>query len=400
MFKTTHLLLAAAIALAAVQNGLAQETPPKPLGAAVPSIASLFDQEPAGDPLPPALPPSTAPATPSIGDRAAILQSLPRPPDLPSSLFAPPQPRRFGFLRLDAPYFEVDPVLDDPRFAPPGWFGGAELQIVKPHVVNGLSGAVQNRMQRANGTSTTVALPSAPLGWAVSPRLFLGYRLPSGFGEFAIAYRHLGTGGSTGFQGPNGGANLSSRLAFDITDLDYSSRQLSCWPHGDMKWTIGVRFLDLFYDTHANQPFAQAAAGNGILQERRFNNLFGVGPHVAVDLAQKLGDSGWALTFRPDFSSTYDWIHDGFSARSTTLGSNGQPLFGETRFRGAQQSPMLNIQAGLRWQPSPNSPTRFFVGYQYERFFALERIPPFGNNPPSTGQLWDQGFVIQATIRF
>ncbi len=129
-------------------------------------------------------------------------------------------------MPVNTPYFVADPLLDGP-FPPPGWFAGAEIQVVKPHLFNHLKHDVQNSAQRTQGTSTTVALPSAPLDWTVAPCLFLGYRLPSGFGEFAVAYRYLATVGSTGVRGVDGPAILNSRLAFNMIDLDYSSRELN-----------------------------------------------------------------------------------------------------------------------------------------------------------------------------
>jgi hypothetical protein len=252
-------------------------------------------------------------------------------------------------------------------------------------------------------TSTTVALPSAKLDWTVSPRVFVGYRLPAGFGEFLLAYRHLGTDGSMGVRGPNGPAALNSRLAFDMIDFDYNSRELSYLPKWDMQWTLGLRTLFLFFDSRFNQPFDQAAAGNGIFQARNFNNLFGLGPHAALELAHRLGDSGWSLYLRGDFTGTFDWMHQGWSTRSTTLGPDGRPLLGQTLAFGHQAAPIINGQAGVTWRPSPSSGTRLFLGYQYEVFWDLDRVnnvltTPFNN--PSKGTLWDQGLVLQASINY
>jgi hypothetical protein len=368
MIKMTHLLLAGAVALALSDVGLAQDTPSMPL------------------PLPDA---------PAAGDGEAILQAL-HQPRIPASLFAPSPPPSSGFMPVDSPYFVRDPLLDSSQFPPPGWFAGAELQVLKPHLINRLSNTVQNPVQKASGTSTTVALPSAPLDWAVSPRVFLGYRLPSGFGEFAVTYRHLGTMGSEGVRGANGPATLNSRLAFDMIDFDYSSRELSLWPKCDMKWTFGLRVLTLFFDSRADQPFAQAAAGSGIFQAREYNNLVGLGPHAALELVRHLGASGWALCLNTDFSSEFNWSHQGFFTRSTTLGPAGRPLAGESFVFFHQGTSIVNVQAGVTWQPSRSSATRLFLGYQYERWFALEGVVDSGSH----GQLWDQGVVLQATIHF
>ena len=107
-----------------------------------------------------------------------------------------------------------------------------------------------------------------------------------------------------------------------------------------------------------------------------------------------------ALSFRTDLASLYDGSHVGFLTRSSTLGFNGLPLPGATRYFGAQDTPIVNVRAGITWQSSRNSAMRFFLGYQYEHFWALDRLPPTGNNPPSVGQVWDQGIILQATFHY
>jgi hypothetical protein len=393
MIKMTQRLLAGAVALALSDVCLAQDASPKPPDGASARLTSLVDEAFAQDSLPQALP-----GAPEVGSGGLLLKALPRPRDIPASMFTPPPPPSTEFLHVQAPYFERDRLLDGPTLQPAGWFTGLELQILKAHVQSGLSGTVANRAQKANGTSTLVALPTAALDWTVSPRVFLGYRLPSQFGEFLVAYRHLGTQGGGGVPGASG--VLNSRLAFDIVDFDYNSRELSLYPGCDMKWTIGIRSLFMSFDSRFTQPSGQAAAGNGIFQARDSNNIAGVGPHVALQLLQHLGHSGWSLGLKTDFASIYHDSHVGYSTESTTLGPDGRPLFGQTTHFATQDSPTINVQAGLSWQPAPQSPSRFFLGYQYEHFWALDRLPPTGNNPPSVGQVWDQGIVLQATFRY
>jgi hypothetical protein len=368
MIKPTQLLLAGTVALALCGVGHAQA------------------------PLPEAVP-GAAPA----GDTARVLESLPQPRDLPASLYAPPPPPRAGYFPVEAePYFVVDPLLDTPQLGFVGWFYGAELQVLKPHVVPGL----QRNVETQQTTPHNVALPSAPLNWTVAPRFFVGYRLPSGFGEFKVDERFLDTSGTTGLALRDGPSTLHSRLAFNMINLDYSSRELSLLPKWDMRWTLGAQILTLFYDSRDSQPLAQAAAGNHVLLARQSNNLGGGGPHVALELARKLGDSGWAFYVRTDFASDFQGSHVHFSTLSTTPGPNGRPQFGETGLFGTNATPFVSVRTGLTWQPSPQSAVRLFLGYQFERFWALNRLPFTGNNPPSTGQVWDQGIVMQATISY
>jgi hypothetical protein len=403
MIKKTHLqILAGAIALALPNVGVAQDTPPKPPVGVFVDYAAILAQD---------IPPDPLPAAPDAGVGGGVLQALPKPRNLPASLFAPPPPPSPGFLRVDAPYFVRDPLLDPPQLPSPGWFAGAEVQIVKPHLLPQLSNVVQPGKSIVNspnsgppmGTQRTVAVPSASLNWTVSPRVFVGYRLPSGFGEFMVAYRHLGTDGSGSVPAARGPAALNSRFAFDMIDFDYNSSEFSLWPTWDMRWTLGLRYLFLFFDSRFDQPFGQAAAGNGIFQARNFNNLFGLGPHAALELTRHLGDSGWSFYLRTDFAGTFDWVSQGYIAGFTTLGPNGRPLAGQTLAFGHQAAPIINGRAGVTWQPSPSSGTRLFLGYQYEYFWDLNRVPQSTGSPavpPSLGQFWDQGIVLQATFRY
>jgi hypothetical protein len=314
-------------------------------------------------------------------------------------------------LRVDAPYFQYDPLLDFSPPVRPGWFAGAELQIVKPHLIPGLINIVEPGKVIANsptsgppsGSQRTLAIRSAQLDWTVAPRVFLGYRFPSGFGEFMVDYRHLGTEGSGLTSAANGSAALNSRFAFDILDLNYNSREFALGPDWDMKWTFGLRQLFLFFDSRSSRPFDQAATGSGIFQGRNFNDLYGLGPHGALELSRHLGNSGWSLYARCDAAGTFDWTKQGFVAAFTTIGPHGRPLVGETRAFGHQAAPMINGQTGLTWRPSPASGVRLFVGYQYEVFWDLVRVSQSngsGFNLPSLGTFWDQGVVLQATINY
>ena len=123
--------------------------------------------------------PATAP--PAQPD---MLSSLPKPPDEPRSLFSPAVAE--GPPRAIVPdhYFEEDPLLDLPQLPAIGWFAGAEASLVGPHVKNELKNMVPFA---GRPVPDKIALQSANLDWTVSPRFEVGYRLPSGFGEFPWA---------------------------------------------------------------------------------------------------------------------------------------------------------------------------------------------------------------------
>src|SRR5439155_9662387 len=129
-----------------------------------------------------------------------------------------------------------------------------------------------------------IQLPTAELDWAGSPRFELGYRLAECFGAFSVAYRFFSTEGEAAL--PNfdlDGGLLRSRLDVNVVDLDYSSRELSLGPNWDMQWRVGVRFGDVFFDSHAESLF---------FEQRASNNFFGAGPHVGLHLGRPLGLPG------------------------------------------------------------------------------------------------------------
>jgi hypothetical protein len=406
MNKVTHLLLAGAVALALCDMGRAQEAASQPPADATVDGTATAEAALAQESLPLALQ-----GSPDAGVGSGILETLPRPRDTPRSLFGPPQPPSTGGIQIDAPYFVPDPLLDPSFFPSPGWFVGAEVQIVKPHLSPNLIGStlpghhvpVYENNSPIGPKATDLNIPSAPLDWTASPRVFAGYRLPSGFGEFMVAYRHLGTTGIGSVPDTAGPIALNTRFAFDILDLDYNSRELSLWPQCDMKWTLGLRQMFLFYGLQGGQPFGQASGGSGIAFAQATNNVYGIGPHGALELNHRLGDSGFGLYTRLDAGAVYSNVYDQWNTVSSTLGANGQPLRGQTNSFGHQMIPMINWRAGVAWNPAKFSGARVFVGYQYEVFWDLNRLPQSNAtsfSPPSLGQYQSQGIILQGTLNW
>ena len=406
MNKISQLLLAGAAVFTLCDVGLAQETPPRPPAADSTALDAIAREVVAQESVPQPLP-----SGPEYGVGAGVLEALPRPRDTPRSLFGPAQPPSAGGVALDGPYFVSDPLLDPSFFPSPSWFGGAEVQIVKPHLRPELIGStlpghyvpVYENNSPIGPNATTLNIAGAPLDWTASPRVFAGYRLPAGFGEFMVAYRHLGTSGTGTSPETTGPVSNFTRFAFDTLDIDYASRQLSLWPNWDMKWAIGLRNMFLSYSLQASQPFDQASAGTNILFARSSNTLWGIGPHAALELNRRLGDSGFSLYFRADFGAGFSKVFDQWNTVSSTTGANGRPLPGQTNSFGNQFIPQINGRAGVSWQPAPTSGIRAFMGYQYEVFWDLNRLPQFNStpySPPSLGQYWSQGIVLQGTINW
>jgi hypothetical protein len=406
MNKITHLLLAGALVCTLCAVGIAQETPPGSPAANSVAADTIAEAVASQESLPIALP-----GSPDTGVGGGILEALPRPLDTPRSLFGPEQPPSAGGIQTQGPYFVTDPLLDPSFFPAPGWFAGVEVQIVKPHLSPNLIGStvpghhvpVYENNSQIGPKATNLNIPSAPLDWTASPRVFAGYRLPSGFGEFMVAYRHLGTSGAGSVPDTAGPIGLNTRFAFEIFDIDYNTRELSLWPKCDMKWTIGLRQMWLFYGLQGDQPFSQAAGSNRIAFAQATNNAYGIGPHGALELNHRLGDSGFGLYTRLDGGAVYSNVWDQWNTVSSTTGAGGQPLRGQTNSFGHQFMPMLNWRAGVTYKPAQYSGVRVFLGYQYEVFWDLNRLPqanatPF--SPPSLGQYQSQGLILQGTLNW
>lgn len=332
-------------------------------------------------------------------EAAEPLPGLPEPPEEPASLMQP-APAVVGHEMLPGPYFEVDPLLDPPTLPPPGWFFNVEVELAGAKVNNNLS----NASIPGNPLANVVHLPSAPLDWTVAPRFELGYRLPSGFGEFLAAFRFLDTDGNGTTQGwdPGAFAALHSRLDLNVVDLDYASWEISLFPdvlnHAwDMQWRIGLRYANAFFDSQAAEPFAAAAApgASGIVAERNSTSWGGIGPHVGLMLGRHFGCTGWSLVGKGDFFLGLGRIHQDFGDVGTTPAATA-----DFKVSGSQAVPELNLQAGIGWCRPDLTRWSFFAGYEYDYWWNVGRESNSTGPDFSNGSLFDQGFVMRIECHF
>jgi hypothetical protein len=290
---------------------------------------------------------------------------------------------------LECPYFDCDPRLD-PAFLPqPGWVADLEVDVALPHVSNGVHDTVT-----LGGVTSRVELGSAKLDWTGSPRVELGYRLPDGFGEFDIAYRFLGSDG-TGtvrgpFSAPDGPATLTSRLAIQMADLDYSSNEISIcswW----MKWHFGLRGADVYFDSRADEDPAVAAGGSGIFERRMTNNYWGIGPHLGLDLERRIGDSGFTVVGRLDGAILLGRLEQGFFEVSTTPGVSAQTIQSNP-----DAVPMLDWSLGVAWRPPSWQALRVFLGYQGEGWWDVGHFAGAGTD----AQVYSEGILLRADFNY
>jgi hypothetical protein len=313
------------------------------------------------------------------------LPTLPRPAEAPASLLqAAPAAPPYSCAPLPGPYFEQDPLWDPPSLPQPGWFADVEATILKPNLQNHLSGV--------NDTpSLPVQLPSAGLDWTVAPYVQVGYRLPSAFGAIALAYRGFGSQGHSTIADTDGPASLHSRLDMNQVDLDYLSREISIRPQWEMNWHVGLRLTYLYFDSRADESAADAAAGSGIVEQRETNSYWGIGAHAGVELARHFDDTGLSFVTSVDGITLLGRIRQGFFETDTA----GATVSSENS--GSQEVPIVDLKAGLSWQPPQSPQWTVFVGYEFEYWWNVGRL---SNTPDSRGEMKDQGIMLRAAYNF
>jgi hypothetical protein len=243
----------------------------------------------------------------------------------------------------------------------------------------------------------------ARLDWTVSPHFELGYRLPSGFGELDVAYRFLlteGTGstpaGSTA--SPDAAAALTSHLRINLGDLDYASRETSLGPNWGMKWRIGLRTADVFFDSQVDEPFAAAAANgaSGFFERSISDNFWGIGPHAALELNRRRNPWGLGWVGRLDGALLFGEVRQKFAEVSTTPGGSG--LFDLSN---PEQAPMLSGFLGLDWRPPCRPNMDILLGFTAEYWWNVGRLSdPDLYNGRSGGEVGSYGPLLRLEYNY
>jgi hypothetical protein len=331
--------------------------------------------------------PAPAVATQTDEGTPGLLQGFPQPPEQPANLYQPAPPTPYANEDPMPPrYFEIDPNVDPPWLAP-GWFTSVDVTFTVPHVMNKLTNSLQS-----NGFNEIVNLPSAGLNWTAYPRVEVGYRLPEGFGEFALAYRGLATEGNTTIPGFDGPAALHSKLALNSADFDYASLEFSLLPSIAMKWRVGARFSSIYFDSGDIQSPQLASAGSGVLGQQESNYYWGIGVHAGLELAWNTHWHGLLVVGSTDLADSFGRIRQQYSEQVVTP----SPALQATSISSSQDAPSAIGRAGLAWRPPELPELRIFAGYQYEYWWNVGRISLI----TARGELWDQGVVLQAQYDF
>jgi hypothetical protein len=303
-------------------------------------------------------------------------------------------------------YFVHDPLLDPPQWPKTGWFSTFQIDIIHPHVfayelAASNANSTGHGVTTSNGRTVNLITGSARFNWTAAPRLEVGYRLPSGFGEFSVSDRGFYTDGTGPFSGPAGNFTRTSHLGVNYTDIDYASREYTQWPNWGLKWRAGLRVAFSWFDSTISQPFGVAEAGSGVFAGRTVNYQTGVGPHFGVQLDHNFAQPGLSFLTKLDIADTFSRIRQRFSVATTSLTPAGQPSRGVLLDRFWNEVPILNFQVGLGYQPPQLPNIRFYTGYVYEVWWQVGTNSNLEGTPSSKFAFFDnQGLVLQAMVDF
>lgn len=328
--------------------------------------AAAQEEAPAPIPVPaaPALPPPTT-VPPAV--------LLPAPVHVP--------PACAPYEDDNGPLLMNDRLLQRPGYPTPGWFGAAEVDFFGPHLRNRLI----NTVDVAGLFTDTVHVPTPDLSWTASPRFELGYRLTEGAGAFLTSYYFLATRGSavvTGFD-PFGDAALDSNLYAHVFDFDYANDEYALGPLWDMRWKIGGRLSNVYFDSQIVGPF---------VEQRTTNFFLGGGPHAGLDLARRFPRSGLTLVGRVEAAGNIGRLTQSFEETFTI---DGAPVAGgATRVSVIQWVPTVRAQAGLAWRPWCNTPFTVSGGYVFEGWWYL------GEARGSSATLTLNGLFLRAQFNY
>ncbi len=334
-----------------------------------------------GEPLPPAPVPVQPSPAPILG------RPVPLPPNVqPSPLTYQPAPPPVIVPGVTPPPLDPGPdgwgPLGISASEPPGWFVGVDVAYVFPV----LKFRLTNDVPLPN-TGLQLNVPAVSLDNTVSPVFELGYRLPESAGLFALSYSFLLTEGTGQTTNAMGTFDVKTRAQVNWGDLDYGVKVVDAAPRWDVSWRLGVRIVDVFFDSSASNP---------ALSQSSSNEFFGAGPHARFDVERRIVPiPGLALFGRADGAVFVGKIEQTYRA---TVGGISDSLTADN----TQTVPYLNLQAGLSYAPPAFPGFKLTTGYLFERYFNAGRLgsDASGSVSDSRGDLWWQGVFLRGQYDF
>ncbi len=273
-------------------------------------------------------------------------------------------------------------ILPDVSCLPRTFFGDHELDIMKPHLKAALIGPAMF----PGGLVTSVHPPTATLNWAVAPRWELGWFLPPSLGYFAFTYRGFADDGRQTVTALSGiPYALRTRLDLNQVAFDYGTAPYSFGPRWFISGRIGMAAANVYFDNVAvSSPQTLDAS----------NEYWGAGPHLRLDVWREFNLlPGLALFAEPDLMVLVGRIQQHYRESDTLFGSTVAGSFFQ---RQTQTVPVFTLRVGLTYTPEILSQWRFMVGYEYEHWWSVGRVP----GQPSRGEFFTNGVFLRAAVTF
>jgi hypothetical protein len=265
---------------------------------------------------------------------------------------------------------------------PSGWYASVEADVTGVHFKNGLVNFVTVGPTQMD----LVHVPGPDLDWTVAPRFEVGYRMPRGFGEVALAYRFVATDGSENLTSDQGSTSLKSHFNENAIDFIYANRDFPLGPGWEMRWKVGVELFSAYFDAKATLPMA-----GGVFEQRTSDRFIGAGPLAGLELHRWLAVPGLALYGQLEAASIWGRMQQDFEETTTPSGPSG--LAQDARSQG---SGVIRAQVGLSWIPPAYKHSRLFLGYQWEGAFQVGR----DDNTGSTGDVTENGIFFRGEFSF
>jgi hypothetical protein len=175
-----------------------------------------------------------------------------------------------------------------------------------------------------------------------------------------------------------------------VIDLDYASARYSPGPRWDLKWRLGARIADVYFDNRSGFEFAPLGE---LASQRSSNYLFAGGPHVGGDVERQLAIFPELSLFgRIDAGVVIGQVRQNFADQG--LDGNGNPFTAYATNKHTQSVPILSLQAGLVYKPQYLDHIRLSAGYTFERWWNLGKLGD------SRGELTIQGLFLRGELDF
>jgi hypothetical protein len=273
-------------------------------------------------------------------------------------------------------------ILTDWPLLPQHIFGDFEIDILKPH----LQAALINTVPLSNGTVDSVHPPTAQQNWTAAPRFEVGWFLPGNLGYFAFSYRGFADVGRQNVTALDGTPfALRSRLDVNQIAFDYGTLPYSFAPRWFVSGRLGMAAANVFFDNQANSAHQGLDASN---------NFYGAGPHIRGDIWREFNLlPGLALFLQPDFMVLVGRVQQHYRENLSLVDTSAN---GSYFLRRTQTVPVFTLRTGLSYTPRSFEHWRFMVGYEFEDWWDVGRVP----QETSRGEFYTNGVFLRALVSY